>query len=80
MGVVMGDLLSRELDMPWVIYEDELGRSRALRVGETDYLLFPVTMISRRYEADARVDVQAIYDRAVELMRPHLPPRPFQYD
>lgn len=80
LGVVMGDLLSRELDMPWVIFEDELGRSRALRIGETEHLLFPVTMISRRYEADARVDVQDIYDRAVALMRPHLPPRPFQYD
>ncbi len=80
MGVVLGDLLSEELGMPWVIFEDELGRSRALRLGDTEHLLFPVTMISRRYEADAAVDVAAIYDRAVALMRPHLPVRPFQYD
>ncbi len=80
MGVVMGDLLSRELGMPWIILEDELGRSRALRIGETEHLLFPITMISRRYEADANVDVSAIYQRAVALMKPHLPTRPFQYD
>lgn len=80
MGVVLGDLLSQELDMPWIIFEDELGRSRALRIGQTEHLLFPITMISRRYEADARVDVTAIYNRAEALMRPHLPPRPFQYD
>ncbi len=80
MGVVLGDLLSQELDIPWIIFEDQLGRSRALRAGDTEHLLFPVTMISRRYEADARVDVQDIYDRAVTLIRPHLPPRPFQYD
>ncbi len=80
MGVVLGDLLSRELDMPWVIFEDELGRSRALRVENTEHLLFPVTMISRLYEADADVDVAAVYNRAAALMRPHLPARPFQYD
>jgi hypothetical protein len=80
MGVVMGGLLSRELGMPWVIYEDKLGRSRALRIVQTDHYLFPVTMISRRYEVGAAVDVEAIYDRAVSLMQPHLPARPFRYD
>ena len=78
MGVVMGDLLAAELGMDWVIYEDKLGRSRALRFGLGDHYLYPVTMISRRYEVGATVDVRAIYDKAVELMRPHLPPRPFQ--
>lgn len=78
MGVVMGDLLSNELKMPWVIYEDKLGRSRALRLGLTDHYLFPITMISRRAEVGATVDVKAIYARAVAAIEPHLPPRPFQ--
>ena len=78
MGVVMGDLLAAELGMDWVIYEDKLGRSRALRFGLGDHYLYPVTMISRRYEVGAPVDVRAIYDKAVALMQPHLPPRPFQ--
>lgn len=78
MGVVLGDVLRQELGLQWVIYEDELGRSRALRLGLTDHYLYPVTMISRRYEVGAPVDVRAIYDKAVELMQPHLPARPFQ--
>jgi hypothetical protein len=78
MGVVMGDLLAEELNMRWVIYEDKLGRSRALRFAQSDHYLFPITMISRRYEVGAPVDVRAIYDRAVELMQPHLPQKPFQ--
>lgn len=78
MGVVMGDLLAAELGMDWVIYEDKLGRSRALRFGLGEHYLYPVTMISRRYEVGATVDVRAIYDKSVELIRPHLPPRPFQ--
>ena len=78
MGVVMGDLLAEELGLRWVIFEDQLGRSRALRLGETNHFLYPITMISRRYEVGAAVDVRAIYNRAVELMQPHLPAKPFQ--
>ena len=79
MGVVLGDLLSEELNMPWVIYEDKLGRSRALRAGTSDHYLFPITMISRRAQVGAAVDVKVIYDKSVELMTPYLPPKPFQY-
>ena len=78
MGVVMGDLLSKELKMPWVVYEDKLGRSRALRLGLSDHYLFPITMISRRAEVGADVDVRAIYAKAVAAVEPYLPPRPFQ--
>ncbi len=79
MGIVLGDLLAEELGLKWIIYEDRLGRSRALSATRTDELLFPVTMISRRAEADASVDVEAIYDSAVEHMQAFLPPKPFQY-
>ena len=78
MGVVLGDLLSEELKMPWVVYEDKLGRSRALRLGLTDHYLFPVTMISRRAEVGAQVDVRAIYQRAIAAIEPYMPPKPFQ--
>jgi hypothetical protein len=77
MGIVLGDLLSEELKMPWVIYEDKLGRSRALRLGLSDNYLFPVTMISRRAQAGAAVDVRAVYAKAVAAMAPYLPEKPF---
>ena len=78
MGVVLGDLLAAELDMHWVVYEDRIGRSRALRYRDTDIYLFPVTMISRRREADNDTPVSAIYDSArgtVERLRPDQPYR-----
>jgi len=78
MGVVMGDLLAADLNMSWVIYEDKVGRSRALRLGLSDHYLFPVTMISRRAEVGAAVDTAAIYAKAAALMEPYLPPKPFQ--
>jgi len=78
MGVVLGDLLAKELSMHWIIYEDGHGRSRALQMGESENVLFPVTMISRRAEAGATVDVMNIYQKAVNLMAPYRPKLPFQ--
>ncbi len=78
MGVVLGDLLAAELGMRWIIYQDKLGRSRALHMPATEYYLFPVTMISRRVEADAEVNTNAVYDKAYRLTYPHKTRLPFQ--
>ncbi len=78
MGVVLGDLLAEELDMHWVIYEDEVGRSRALRYRQSDNYLFPATMVSRRREAGDLTPVQEIYDKAVGIIQPLQDPLPFQ--
>lgn len=78
MGVIMGDLLAADLDMHWVVYEDALGRSRALRYRETDNYLFPMTMISRRREADSRTPVKEIYQKAYDIIAPLRPDLPFQ--
>lgn len=78
MGVIMGDLLAAELGLDWVTYEDSLGRSRALRYSDTDNYLFPITMISRRREADNRTAVADIYRKAAETMRAVIPALPFQ--
>ena len=78
MGVIMGDLLAADLDMHWVVYEDSLGRSRALRYRETDNYLFPMTMISRRREADNRTPVKEVYQKAYDIIAPLRPDMPFQ--
>ena len=78
MGVIMGDLLAADLGMHWVIYEDRIGRSRALRYRQSDDYLFPITMISRRREADNHTPVAAIYDKARGIIAASKPPLPFQ--
>jgi hypothetical protein len=50
LGVALGDVMAARFGLDWVSYEDEFGRSRALRLGETDVVIFPVTMISKRVE------------------------------
>ncbi len=67
LGIVLGNILSRVYNLDWVIYSDSKGRSRALRIRETQ-CIFPATMIARRARAGLAVDVRAIYDRAVQTI------------
>lgn len=78
MGVVMGDLLAADLGLDWVIYEDKVGRSRALRYRQTDNYLFPMTMISRRREVGNTDTVTDIYRKAHASMAAVIEPLPFQ--
>ncbi|MFK7830836.1 MAG: DUF3806 domain-containing protein [Congregibacter sp.] len=78
MGVVLGDLLAKELDLHWVVYEDINGRSRALQLDNTENFLFPVTMIARRKEANDNTPVRQIYQTAFDTMQAARPPLPFQ--
>lgn len=72
MGIVFGDVIRKHLPMEWVIYKDQKGRSRALRLGQSDHFLFPVTMISRRETAGIKVNVRQLYKKAVADMKPFI--------
>jgi hypothetical protein len=73
MGVVFGDLLGDTLDMDWVVYRDNKGRSRALRYRTMDIFLFPITMISRRQEASSDRRLKPLFDETVTETRALLP-------
>lgn len=77
LGVVLGNVLQRELGLEWKAYEDTRGRSRALCVPNTSDCLFPVTMLSRRLEVGVPVDVNKIYSDAVAAIEPYLPGTPY---
>ena len=85
LGVVVGDLMAHNFGLEWVVFEDSYGRGRALNVKGTRYLVFPVTLLSARYEASLPVDVRAMYDEIEALLtarpetpknRRKLPPKP----
>ncbi len=67
MGVVLGDLFARKPELKWVSFEDELGKSLAIRIDNTENVLFPVTMISRLVEAGIKVNVEAIYNKGLAI-------------
>ncbi|MCH1492594.1 MAG: DUF3806 domain-containing protein [Luminiphilus sp.] len=73
LGVVLGDLFAAELNMDWVVYRDRAGRSRALRYRDSETFLFPVTMISRRWEVGHQRDVSDIYHTNVSKTQAQLP-------
>jgi len=62
LGVVLGDVMAHNFELQWVVFEDKYGRGRALNVEGTKDLVFPVTMLSKRYEKSLPVDVKALYD------------------
>lgn len=69
LGVILGDVMVRNLGLTWVVVEDRYGRSRALRLGDSDNLFFPVTMISRRVQAKLPVDVHQLYQETADKVK-----------
>ena len=79
MGFVLGNVMLADFPstFEWKIYEDKLGRSRALCVKKTKECLFPVTMIQRRLQVGAAPDIQKLYDNAIERVAYLLPQYPY---
>ena len=61
LGVILGDIMDKNLPVRWVVVEDKYGRSRALQFEETKSLYYPVTMISRRVQNNMEVNVRQLY-------------------
>lgn len=68
LGVVLGDVMSRMMNLPWVIVDDEHGRDPALDYGGVGNLLFPLTMISKRVEAGEPVDVYRLISSTAQAI------------
>jgi len=62
LGVVLGDAFVQELEMEWVMVEDEYGRNPAARLPGTSIILYPLTMISKRIERGEKVDVFDLFN------------------
>ena len=61
LGVILGDIMDKNLPVRWVIVEDQYGRSRALQFEGTKSLYYPITMISRRVQNNMAVNVRQLY-------------------
>lgn len=78
LGAVLGNVMTADIPaLEWKIYEDSLGRSRALCAKGTEQCLFPITMLSRRMEKGLKPDVHQIYENAIQLMSKYLPQYPY---
>lgn len=66
MGIIFGDIIAKEQALQWTIYIDKYGRSRALAIPKQRDVLFPVTMISRRVQSGASVNIEELYQKALK--------------
>ena len=64
LGITFGDALAQELNMHWIMVEDEYGRDPALHDVGTTIVLFPLTSISKRIEKGETVDVRELFENA----------------
>ena len=79
MGIALGNIMLADFPntLEWKIYEDNLGRSRAVCAKGTKECMFPVTMIQRRMQIGTRPDMQKLYDTAIMRMEKFLPQIPY---
>jgi hypothetical protein len=66
LGLAFGDVLAEQLDLQWVVVDDNYGRSRALRWKQEEDLWFPVTMFSKRIAQGRPVEVDELYDQVAD--------------
>jgi len=72
LGVALGEVFVRYLNMTWVMVEDVGIRIPALKHNETSLIIYPLTMISWRVEIGEDFDVHKLFystNRALELSK-----------
>ncbi|WNO11049.1 DUF3806 domain-containing protein [Teredinibacter sp. KSP-S5-2] len=80
-GVILGDVYASQYkSLEWKVYEDELGKSHAVCVKDTQECIFPITMLSRRLEAGLNPNVKIVYEKGLDLVKSHMPTLPFSDD
>ena len=69
LGVAFGKVFVQENDFyDWWMVEDEYGRDPAIRYRETDLLVFPQTMISKRIEDGDAISINEMYDGLYKML------------
>ena len=69
LGIVFGDILVAEHGLKWISYEDDIGKSKALRWKDTDNFVFPITFFSKRIHFKERFTISEVYERVSEDIR-----------
>lgn len=78
LGVIIGDVyVAERKDLNWKVYEDELGASFVVCLAETEHCLFPVTMLSRRMKVGLKPNVEDVFEKGLDHLRPYFPFVPY---
>jgi hypothetical protein len=66
LGLVLGEVFAKELELHWVIVEDEYGRDLALQYEKSSMIVFPLTMISKRIEKGEKPKLSSLFEMIQE--------------
>ena len=70
LGVYFGDILVKDFGLHWVVYEDKIGVSKALRWRLSENYVFPITLFSKRNRFNEDIVMEQIYENlALEIER-----------
>jgi hypothetical protein len=61
LGVMLGNVFAANTSMRWAGVENEFGKMLALHSDEIKFMLYPLTMISKRVEDGRKVDMPGLY-------------------
>lgn len=71
LGVPFGQvIINSQPHFKWWMLEDDLGITPCIRYRQTDLVIFPLTLISKRIEQDEPVDVSALYTDLITRIAP----------
>ena len=62
LGLAFGQIIANQTQFRWVTVEDEYGCDPALKYADTEIMLFPLTMISKRVEQGKKVDLVDMFE------------------
>jgi hypothetical protein len=78
LGAVLANVMLKDVSsLEWKIYEDPIGRTRALCAKNTKECLFPITMLSRRMEKGLKPNVKKVYEEGLALLDAHVMQMPY---
>ena len=67
LGIVLGKVFVETTpDYDWWVVEDEYGKDPCIRYKETNLLIFPLTMISKRIEDGEHIEIISFFNKLQE--------------
>lgn len=70
LGVPFGQLfINNNPGFNWWMVEDEIGRAPCIRYKETDLLLYPLTLISKRVEDGELVNIRKLFENLSQQLQ-----------
>jgi hypothetical protein len=62
LGAVLGNIFVDQTPMRWMVVTNEFGTNLALRHPDTGFVLYPLSMISKRVEDGREIDIPALHE------------------